>query len=295
MMDQRPTTSETIPTISALAAQSPTMREMLEPQGNASSKINDKRIRRLYLQATSQQWFAPTRIHFDEGSVNLEQMDPEKKRILIKFNRIFYTLEKMGLTTIQFMMPKAVNKLKSQEAELYLSCQGFDEARHVFTIEAYLRKLGAPPVYDRKLHKFSQIASGGPYRVENWLFSTLFSENFASTFLRLYKAAEPDPIGVEMCRQLLVDESRHLHFLHNVLPDILDRLSIFGRTYVKASQYFIMKLTESISRTLTEEGAYVGIDRRTLLEEAFENVERAYEKFGVTRDFLWFPNIKTQH
>jgi hypothetical protein len=35
----------------------------------------------------------------------------------------------------------------------------------------------------------------------------------------------------------------------------------------------------------------VGINRRDLLEEIFENIEKAYEGFGVTRQFLRFPKI----
>ena len=46
---------------------------------------------------------------------------------------------------------------------------------------------------------------------------------------------------------------------------------------------------------MIDEAEYVGLDRRGLLEEAFENVERAYESFGVTRDFLYFPKLKTAH
>ena len=97
-----------------------------------------------------------------------------------------------------------------------------------------------------------------------------------------------------MCRQLLIDESRHLHFLHIVLPDVLDRMSLFGRTYVKASQYFIMRLTERLSRTLADDAGIVGLDRRALLEEVYGNVEKAYEHFGITRQFLHFPKI-TSH
>ncbi len=274
--------------ISELAAKSEAIRAMLEPLPSKRSLLNDKKIRRLYMQAASQQWFSPTKLNFD---IPLD-MEDEKRRILIQVNKIFYTLEKMGLSTILYMQPKAIHKLKSEESAFYLSQQAADEARHVFTIEAYLKKLGSPPEYDRKLHVFSQIATFGFYRVENWLFSTLFSENFASAFLRQYKAANTDPIGAEMSRLLLVDESRHLHFLHMILPDILDRLSLMGRSVVKTSQYFVMRITEAVSRNLAADAAYVGLDRRALLEDAFENVERAYEGFGVTRDFLRFPKIQ---
>ncbi len=267
----------------------PAIQELLQPITSHRALVNDQKIRRLYLQASMQQWFAPKRINFAPEI----EMDEESRRVWIKLMTIFYTLEKMGLNVIANMMPKAASKLKSEETTYYLSAQCFDEARHVFSVENYLRKLGGPPKYDWKYHVLGQIASMGFYRVENWLFSTLFSENFASVFLRRAQRANLDPMGAEMCKNLLIDESRHLHFLHIVLPDMLDRLSMLGRTYVKASQFFIMKLTTQWAMTLEQDAQIVGLDRRALLEEVFENIERAYEGFGVTRDYLYFPKITT--
>lgn len=256
---------------------------------NDSAKVNEAKLRRLYLQACSQQWFAPQKINFEPAIM----VDEETRRVWIRFVSIFYTLEKMGLNVIANMMSKASAKLKSDDITFYLSAQCFDESRHVYVLENYLKKLGAPPKYDYKYHVLGQAASMGFYRVENWLFSTLFSENFAHAFLRRAKVANIDPLGAEVCKALQADESRHLHFLHIVLPDIMDQLSLFGRTYVKGAQYFIMKFTEMVSRSLDNDARFVGLDRRALFEEVFENIERAYEGFGVTRSFLPFPKITT--
>jgi hypothetical protein len=258
------------------------------PIPNEDPRVNEAKIRRLYLQAASQQWYAPQRVNFDQEIT----LDDESRRIWQKFITIFYTLEKMGLNVIQNMMAKAVRKYKSEEMAFYLSAQTFDESRHVFAIEAYLKKLGAPPKYERKYHVLGQAASLGAFRVENWLFSTLFSENAASAFIRHSRKANIDPIGNELCKYLLIDESRHLHFLHIVLPDIMDRLSLFGKAYVKAAQFFIMKFSTSVLETMEKDATFVGIDRVAMLEEIFENVEKGYEGFGVSRDFLWFPRIK---
>ena len=267
----------------------PDIQGLLEPLSSVNPKVNEKKVRRLYVQAAQQQWFAPRKLDFS-GDID---MALEEKQSWIHLMTIFYTLEKMGLNVIANMMPKATRKLKSEEVSYYLAAQCFDEARHVFSIENYLRKLGKAPKYEYKYHVLGQLGTMGFYRVENWLFSTLFSENFASVFLRKAKAARLDPLGVEMCKHLMVDESRHLHFLHIVLPDIMDRLSMLGRSYVKTSQFFIMKLTETWSASLDKHAGVVGIDRRDLIEEVFANVERAYEGFGVTRDFLRFPKISS--
>jgi len=257
------------------------------PIENETPQVNEAKIRKLFLQAASQQWYAPQRINYDQEL----GLDPQSQLIWQKFMTIFYTLEKMGLNVIQNMMVKAVRKYKSEEMAFYLSAQTFDESRHVFAIEAYLRKLGAPPKYEQKYHILGQAASVGAYRVENWLFSTLFSENFASAFIRRVRASHIDPVGKELCKYLLIDESRHLHFLHIVLPDVLDRLSMFSRAYIKSAQFFIMKFSESVLRSVESEAAYVGIDRRAMMEEIFEHVEKSYEILGVSRKWLWFPKI----
>jgi hypothetical protein len=263
----------------------PGMDRLLVPAESPRSWVNDAKVRRLYLQASSQQWFGPNRVNFDE-KIDLTE---EERRVWLRLTQIFYTLERMGLDVIYRMTAPAVARTKSEDVGYYLAVQASDEARHVFLLENYLKKLGQPPRYDRVLHVLNVAASHGFNRVENWLFSTLFSENFAHSFLRRAKTAKVDVIGASIYRNLQMDESRHLHFLHIVLPDLYDRMSFFGRNYLKVSQFFIMKFTDIISKHLKEDAALVGIERRDLLEEVFSNVERSYASFGVNTNFIPFP------
>ncbi len=265
----------------------PGIDKILQPSPEGKGKINEAKVRRLYLQASTQQWFAPQRIDFSAPVL----MDDTSVEVWRKFMLIFYSLEKMGLDTIAHMTSKAVRKFESNDAAYYLAAQAFDEARHVFAIENYLKRLGSPPKYDRGLHIFSQLAAMGAYRVENWLFSTLFSENFASAFLRMARESNLDDQGKEMCRSLLLDESRHLHFLHTVLPDVMDRLSLLGKTYVRTSQFFIMKITEGLARKFDNDATVVGMNRKHLVEDAFENVKLAYDNLNLPKKFLKFPKI----
>src|SRR4051812_38317070 len=187
------------PLSSILYSDNPALQELLKPATREGCWVNEAKIRRLYLQAASQQWFAPTKIDFTAPST----LDDQSRIVWQRLMTIFYTLEKMGLNVITYMMPKAVTRLKSEEAANYLSVQCYDESRHVFSIENYLKKLGAPPKYDWQLHVLGQAASLGFYRVENWLFSTLFSENFASCFLRhIQRKSNIDKTGNEMCKIL---------------------------------------------------------------------------------------------
>ena len=101
----------------------PDIKNLLEPTPNDNALVNEQKIRRLYLQSSMQQWFAPKRINFEQPI----ELDPEARRIWIRLMHVFYTLEKMGLTVIGNMVPKAIHKMKSEEAAYYLSAQTFDE------------------------------------------------------------------------------------------------------------------------------------------------------------------------
>lgn len=264
-------------------------RELSQPLPGSSGVVDSAKLRKLYLQAASQQWFPPERLDFKQP---MPKLDPKIRDSWLALGTIFYTLEKMGLGVLDHMMGKAVQRLRSDDAAFYLSTQCADEARHVFLIESYLRRLGKSPSYEKKYLILGRAASVGAYRVENWLFSTLFSESFASAFLRRAKDSEIDDFGRDMCRRLLSDEHRHLHFLYIVLPDLIESMSLMARSYVRTSQYFIMKFTERVSATLEKDGLALGIRREDLLEEVFENIRKAYDGFGVGRDFLRFPAIR---
>jgi len=264
-----------------------TYQKLSKPLPGSSTVVNSEKLRKLYLQASAQQWFGPSRLDFNEPV----KLDPKLRDVWVQFGTVFYTLEKMGLSVLDNMMGKAVQALKTDDAAFYLSTQCADEARHVFLIENYLKNLGADPRYQKRYLILGNLASLGAYRVENWLFSTLFSESFASAFLRHTRDAEMDDFGKTMCRHILSDESRHLHFLYIVLPDVIESLSLLGKAYIKTSQYFIMKLAERLSADLAKDAAVVGIRREDLLEETFDNVRKAYDSFGLGGEFLKFPRI----
>lgn len=267
----------------------PGTKELVQALPNSHSRTNDDRVRELFYQALAQHWFPPERINYEQKV----ELDEPVRQAWIRLNLVFYTLEKMGLSVIQNMMPKAVKYFGSNEVANYLSAQCYDEARHVMVIENFLRRLGSPPKYNRIYHKLGQLASLGAYRVENWLFSTLFSENFASAFLRSMRTATIDPTGVAMAKSLLQDEARHVRFLEAVLPSIVERLGLLGRTYVKVSQSFIVTLSERMSRSLEKESKVVGLNKDKLFEEVFSNLEVGYETVGLSRKFLKLPTLKT--
>ena len=44
----------------------PDIKNLLEPTPNDNALVNEQKIRRLYLQSSMQQWFAPKRINFEQ-------------------------------------------------------------------------------------------------------------------------------------------------------------------------------------------------------------------------------------
>lgn len=288
-MTEIPGTSKQRISISAYLAAHPVTRELTHATPNPHSLVNDDKIRQLFFRATSQQWFPGDRIDF-EAPIDLR---PEVRDVWIKLCTVFYTLEKMGQDVIINMMPKATKLMKSTEVSNYLSAQCYDESRHVLILENYLRRLGSPPQFNRIYQTFGTVASQGAFRVQNWLFSTLFSENVASVFLQRMRFSEIDPIGESIGANFLQDEARHISFLKIVLPDLFDKMGFWGRSYVRISQGFITLLTERMSRVLEKDLEIVKLNRKALLEEMFTNTEDCYEELGFPKRFLKFPKLQT--
>ena len=147
---------------------------------------------------------------------------------------VFYGLEFMGLDTIQIMMSKATHKLRDPNLNLYLAAQCQDEARHTYVLDRYLTVTDGhgrlSSVEQGLINRFGNMASWGFYRTENWLTSTLFSENFAALFLqKTSELPDCDPLAKQIFRNILRDEVRHVNFLHTILPEIIGNLSPIGR------------------------------------------------------------------
>ena len=230
--------------------------------------------RDLFRQQSDRLWNADQDIDWSREPA----IPASKREAWLRMLNVFYNLELMGLDTIQIMMSKATHQLRDPNLNLYLAAQCQDEARHTYALDRYLglsNGRGRLSRLEREMiSRFGTMASWGLYRVENWLTSTLFSENFAALFLqKSLELPDTDPLAKDIFRLILRDEVRHVNFLHTVLPGLIGRLSPLGRAYIWQSQLLLISVVSLGLRRLRDDANALGLDIEDFKDTLIENLD----------------------
>ena len=238
--------------------------------------------RELFQQQGDRLWNADQDIDWSLGPA----IPDAKRDAWLRMMNAYHGLEVMGLDTIQVMMSKATHKLRDPNLNLYLAAQCQDEARHVYVLDRYLSAADGHGYLSRAerfmIDRFGNMAALGFYRVENWLLSTLFSENFAALFLqKMLEVEDTDPLAKNIFRLILRDEVRHVNFLHTILPKLVDRLSPLGRTYIWQSQMLLVGATSLGLRRIRQDSIDIGIDVDDFKNTLIANLEAQFSDAGI--------------
>ena len=239
-------------------------------------------FRTLFRQQGDRLWNADRDVDWSAGST----IPAARRAAWLRMMNVFLGLEVMGLDTIQVMMSQATHQLRDPALNLYLAAQCQDEARHVYALDRYLTEVdghGYLSTPERFLiERFGGMASWGFYRVENWLTSTLFSENFAALFLQqALELDDVDPLAKQIFRLILRDEVRHVNFLHTILPQLIDRLPAAGRLYVWQSQLLLASAVALGLRRIKQDVADLGIDVDRYKSTLLENLDVQFQDAGL--------------
>ena len=175
-------------------------------------------FRTLFRQQSDRLWNADRDVDWAIGS----QIPDDQRAAWLRMMNVFHGLEVMGLETIQVMMSQATHQVRDPALNLYLAAQCQDEARHVYVLDRYLTEVDGHGFISKPekflIERFSGMSSWGFYRVENWLTSTLFSENFAALFLQqALELEDVDPLAKQIFRRILRDEGRPVTSWHTIL------------------------------------------------------------------------------
>jgi bacterioferritin (cytochrome b1) len=239
-------------------------------------------FRELFRQQNDRMWNADKDVDWDLGV----QIPEHKREAWLRMMNVFYGLELMGLDTIQVMMSKATHKLRDPNLNLYLAAQTHDEARHVYVLGRYLDMADGWGRMSRTeqimIDRFGNMAAWGLYRVENWLTSTLYSENFAALFLqKALELDDTDPLAKQIFRNILRDEVRHVNFLHTSLPDLIGALPRLGRAYIWQSQLLLVSASSIGLRRLHKDAATLGLDIDEFKRTLIDNLDQQFHDAGL--------------
>lgn len=253
------------------------------PAGVAHSRQEPARaVRDLFGQQATRLWNADSDLDWETGP-RIPERTREPWFLLLN---VFAGLEMMGLDVLQVMTSKATRRLKQADVGLYLAAQGHDEARHVYVLDRYLQAAGGRQkrgrVEDFLITRYGTMASHGLFSVENWLTSTLFSENFAALFLeRAVGLPDNDPLADDMFRLILRDEVRHVDFLNTVLPDLIRDTSKPARAYLWQSQMVMIGAVSLGLRRVAPAAREIGLDIDDFKRQLIANLDAQYRDCGI--------------
>jgi P-aminobenzoate N-oxygenase AurF len=196
-------------------------------------------LRRLYENAKRDQWNAsrdidwtinvdPERgIFADElidghGTPTLEKLDKRTfQQLNIEFScwRISQLLH--GEEGAMLACSQLVDMVPGNDAKFFQATQVVDEARHAEVLSRYLLEKCDGKIYPMTgniKQLFDYILGNG-----KWFIKTvglqLLAETFAVALFRMLTETAKDPLLKEICRRILIDESRHMGFSVLSLPD----------------------------------------------------------------------------
>jgi hypothetical protein len=120
-----------------------------------------------------------------------------------------------------------VNVVSGTDEKFFQATQVVDEARHNEVLERYLQhRLGGihypMPANEREL--FDVILGDSRWYVKT-IALQLVAETFAVALFKMMGECARDPLLGEICRRILLDESRHMGFGMLALPDVVSQSS----------------------------------------------------------------------
>ncbi len=235
----------------------------------------------LYQRASIQQWDADKDIDWSLGP----QVDESIKESWVKIINVFYSLELVGLSTLNNMLGKTARKFKDINLRIYLSAQSIDEARHVYVLRKYMGLLGVTPstTVQNVIERLGNVASKGVYTVENFLFSTLFSENFASMYLRMCIEQPIDPLAREIFKKILQDEGRHVKFQNIIMPYVVENASYMSKLVMKTVHLALMNVVKIGTKSIKKDSENIGINSEEFLNRLVNQLDRQYQKIGIAK------------
>lgn len=169
----------------------------------------------LWHKALKSTW-SPEEIDWDGlGAPKLEAARDQIARILSPI----LVGEQAGLYSITSMIGILGQDL-DVESQMYLTTMAVDEARHTELFTRFYRRIEREPLPIRRMpngYLFqSAIISDDPLE---WITGTLVSELSAKIIQEDLRTLELDPVLDEMCRRILIDETRHIAFNHIFIED----------------------------------------------------------------------------
>jgi hypothetical protein len=177
--------------------------------------------------------------------------------------------------------------LEPLEAKLAATSQAHDEARHFYVMHDYLEALGQPA---EPMGFWSQrvleLTLGTPDLVKKLLGMQLTVETIALVIFQRVRELEVEPILTELLPYYERDEARHVGLGVQLVPQMMEKLSLAGAVDVALFQLDMLCTTLVALKAIEPELTVLGVDPRSMLGIAFrkqsdidEAIQREYPRW----------------
>ena len=138
-----------------------------------------------------------------------------------------------------------VNILANADLKFFQATQVMDEARHNEVLDRYLTERLDGMKYPMPANERDLFAS--ILGESRWYLKTialqLVAETFAVSLFRMMGESARDPVLAEVCRRILLDESRHMGFGMLSLPEVIREASPAERREMENYTVFALEKT----------------------------------------------------
>ena len=224
---------------------------------------SEPELRRLYENAKRDQWNASRDIAWstagsDDGRVIADELIdiygsplwerlPEKERIAINRRIAAWRLSVLmyGEQGALLACSQLVDVVEGADQKFFQATQVMDEARHNEVLDRYITErldnLRYPmPKNERDL--FDSILSESRWYLKT-IALQLVAETFAVALFKMMGESARDPVLGELCRRVLLDESRHMGFGMLALPKVIREASETERRELEDYTCFALEKT----------------------------------------------------
>jgi P-aminobenzoate N-oxygenase AurF len=240
-----------------------TIDSPMTTQFTTSYEVTEADIRRLYENAKRDQWNASRDIAWatpqtDDGRVIADELidifgSPlweklgETERVTLNRSIAAWRLSVLmhGEQGALLACSQMVDLVKDADQKFFQATQVMDEARHNEVLDRYIAERldgmkYAMPGNERDL--FESILGESRWYLKT-IALQLVAETFAVSLFRMMGESARDPVLAELCKRVLLDESRHMGFGMLSLPRVIAEASPEERREMEDYTLFALEKT----------------------------------------------------
>ena len=193
-------------------------------------------------------------------------LPPEKRRALARV----FAIIMWGELAAWKISAQLADELVPLEAKLAAASQVHDEARHFYVMHDYLDALGEEP---QEMEFWSQrvlaMTLGTDDLTKKLLGMQLTVETIALVIFQRVRELEVEPVLTELMPYYERDEARHVGLGVQLVPHLMNKLSIAGAIDVALFQLDLLMTTLIALKTIEPDLVALGVDPRSMLGIAF--------------------------